>query len=263
MGPAEGFGPLPGSCHTQHRLKGKTVAFDLPREVILPIDRVDVRLASSPHPFEREHSDRIDENWRREQAANPALYDGQMVLLSSLSLDGTRLEGMSHAIRYATFLYWRRHRSYSSAEHVYAHAALVTADNALMTIRMGSHTTSAGQVYFAAGSFEPSDFRDGFVDLHFNMAREVQEETALDINDLPRDSRYHALSERRGTVIFRRYYLNEDADTVASAIRRFVANDPNPEIEGPVIIRHAADLPDGLAPHMAPIVAWHFANPLL
>ena len=64
-------------------------------------------------------------------------------------------------------------------------------------------------------------------------------------------------------MIFRRYYLNEDADTVASAIRRFVANDPNPEIEGPVIIRHAADLPDGLAPHMAPIVAWHFANPLL
>src|SRR5262245_58512834 len=143
------------------------MAFDLPRDVILPVDHVEVRLAPGPHPFELDHADRIDENWSREQLANPALYDGQMVLLSSLALEGTRLEGTSHAVRFATFLYWRKHETYSSAEHAYAHAALVTADNALMTIRMGPQTASAGQVYFAAGSFEPSDFRNGFVDLHY------------------------------------------------------------------------------------------------
>jgi hypothetical protein len=27
-----------------------------------------------------------------------------------------------------------------------------------------------------------------------------------------------------------------------------------------VIIRHAADLPEGLAPHMKPLVEWHFAR---
>ena len=98
------------------------------------------------------------------------------------------------------------------------------------------------------------------MDLHLNMAREVLEETGIDINGLSRDTRYHALSERRGTVIFCRYYLEEDADTVASKIRQYVSTDPNPEIVGPVIIRHAADFPEGLAPHMFPIVAWHFAN---
>ena len=102
------------------------MAFDIPRDVILPIERVDVRLAPGPHPFELAHTDAINENWRYEQTANPALYDGQMVLLSSLSHHGARLEGTSHAIRFATFLYWRKHRTYSSAEHVYAHAALVT-----------------------------------------------------------------------------------------------------------------------------------------
>jgi 8-oxo-dGTP pyrophosphatase MutT (NUDIX family) len=237
------------------------LAFDIPRNVIFPIDRVDVRLDPAPHPFEVAHAAEIDQNWAREKAANPALHDGQMVLLSSLSYRAERLEGRSHAIRYATFLYWRRHPAYSSAEHSYAHAALVTADNALMAIRMGSHTSNPGRVYFAAGSFEPIDFRDGLVDLHFNMAREVREETGLDISNLRRDPRYHALSEPAGTVIFRRYYLEEIAETVASRIRQFVAGDPEPEIEGPVVIRHRGDLPEGLADHMVSIIAWHFANP--
>ena len=40
----------------------------------------------------------------------------------------------------------------------------------------------AGRVYFAAGSFEPVDFRDGLVDVDFNMIREVREETGLDLS---------------------------------------------------------------------------------
>jgi 8-oxo-dGTP pyrophosphatase MutT (NUDIX family) len=237
------------------------LAFDIPRNVIFPIDRVDVRLDPEPHPFEVAHAAGIEQNWRHEQAANPALYDGQMVLLSSLSHHDRRLEGRSHAIRFATFLYWRKHPTYSSAEHVYAHAALVTADNALMAIRMGPHTLNPGAVYFAAGSFEPADFRDGFVDLHFNMEREVREETGLDISSLRRDTSYHALSAPAGTVIFRRYYLEEAAEVVARRIRQFVADDAEPEIEGPVIVRQGGDLPEGIANHMVPIVSWHFANP--
>ena len=236
------------------------MVFDIPRNVILPIDRVDVSLDPAPHQFELAHGAEIDENWRLEKAANSAVYDGQMVLLSSLSHRDRRLEGKSHAIRYATFLYWRKHRAYSGAEHAYAHAALVTADNALVAIRMGPHTSNPGLVYFAAGSFEPGDFQNGVVNLDFNMAREVREETGLDISGLSHDSRYHALSVPEGTVIFRRYYLEEDAGTVAKNIRQFVANDPEPEIEGPVLVRHAGDHPRGLAPHMVQIVAWHFAN---
>jgi 8-oxo-dGTP pyrophosphatase MutT (NUDIX family) len=233
----------------------------MPRDVILPIDRVDVRLDPSPHPFELANAAEIDENWIGEQAANPAVFDGRMVLLSSLSHRDRRLEGTCHTIRFATFLHWRKHRDYSIAEHAYAHAALVTTDNALVAIRMGPKTSNPGQVYFAAGSFEPGDFRDGLVDLHFNMVREVREETGLDIDGLRRDPHSHALLEKGGAVIFRRYFLTDDAETVAAKIRDFVVGDPDPEIEEPVIIRHAGDLPDKIKPHMVPIINWHFANP--
>jgi 8-oxo-dGTP pyrophosphatase MutT (NUDIX family) len=236
------------------------MSFDLPRNVILPVDAVDVRLDPSTHPFALDNAEAIVENWQRELAARPALFDGTVVLLSQLTYRDNRLVGRCHAVNYSTFMLWRKRRENSGAEHAYAHAVLVAGDNALVAIRMGSHTVNAGRVYFAAGSFEPIDFRDGQVDVDFNMIREVREETGLDLSDAPRGKRYHVLSTASGTVIFRRYRETAPADELARRISAFVATETEPEIEGPVIIRHAADLPDGLAAHMKPLVEWHFAG---
>lgn len=236
------------------------MSFDLPRNVILPVDEVDVRLDPTAHPFERDNQPAIAENWRRETAAKPALYDGTVVLLSALGYRDRRLIGRCHAVRYSTFMLWRKNRVLSGAEHAYAHAVLVAGDNALVAIRMGAHTVNAGYVYFAAGSFEPVDFRDGLVDVDFNMIREVGEETGIDLSAARPGRRYHALSTASGTVIFRRYRVAEHADDLARRISAFVAAETEPEIEGPVIIRDADDLPDGLMGHMKPLIEWHFAG---
>ncbi|TPI10107.1 hypothetical protein FJW06_24375 [Mesorhizobium sp. B4-1-3] len=236
------------------------MSFDLPRNVILPVDAVDVRLDPGPHPFARSNAEAIADNWRQEIAANPALFDGTVVLLSGLAYRDGRLVGRCHAVNYSTFLLWRKRRENSGAEHAYAHAMLVAGDNALVAIRMGSHTVNAGRVYFAAGSFEPIDFCDGLVDVDFNMIREVGEETGLDLSTAERGQRYHALSTAHGTVIFRRYRVAETADELAGRISAFVATEADPEIEGPVIIRSADDLPDGLMAHMKPLIEWHFGR---
>ncbi|WP_137933280.1 hypothetical protein [Mesorhizobium comanense] len=236
------------------------MSFDLPRNVILPVDAIDVRLDPGPHPFALDNSEAIAANWQQEISANPALFDGTVVLLSQLAWRDRHLVGRCHAVNYSTFMLWRKRRENSGAEHAYAHAMLVAGDNALVAIRMGRHTVGAGSVYFAAGSFEPIDFRDGLVDVDSNMIREVREETGLDLSDARRGRRWHALSIPSGTVIFRRYHVDEPADDIASRIRAFVAAETDPEIEGPVIIRDASDLPDGLSLHMKPLIAWHFAN---
>ncbi|TPN81516.1 hypothetical protein FJ987_18900 [Mesorhizobium sp. CU2] len=236
------------------------MSFDLPRNTILPVDAIDVRLVAEQHPFERENQAAIAENWRRETEEKPALYDGTVVLLSSLSYRDNRLSGRCHAVKYSTFMLWRKNREASGAEHVYGHAVLVAGDNALVAIRMGAHTVNAGRIYFAAGSFEPIDFRDGLIDVDFNMIREVGEETGIDLSTAERGRRWHALSTPSGTVIFRRYRVAEPADELARRISAFVASEDEPEIEGPVIIRNGTDLPDGLMGHMKPLIEWHFSN---
>lgn len=235
------------------------MAFDLPRERVFPVKEIDVRLDDGPSRFEVENREAIARNWQQEVAANPTLFDGQVVLLSTLAYRDGKVTGRCHAVGYSTFLYWRRNGEASVAEHCFAHAMLVSADNALVAVRMGPHTVNAGQVYFAAGSFEPGDFRDGQVDLHYNMAREVAEETGLDLSRAKRAAGFLGYSAANRTALFRRYDLPERADDIAERIRAFVAAETEPEITGPVIIRNARDLPDGLPPHMRAIVDWYFA----
>lgn len=235
------------------------MSFALPLGVILPVDEIDVVLDPAQHPFERGREAAIAENWRHEVAAKPALFDGKVVLLSEFGYDRGRLFGRCHTVGYSTFMYWRKDRV-GTAAHAFAHPMLVTSDNALVAIRMAAHTVNAGRVYFAAGSFEPEDFPDGRVDAHGNMVREVLEETGLDISSVRRGARHHALATERGTVIFRRYFLDGTADETALRIREFVAGEAEPEIEEPVVIRDARDLPEGLMPHMRPMIDWHFAG---
>ncbi|TJX37335.1 MAG: hypothetical protein E5W21_28040, partial [Mesorhizobium sp.] len=113
------------------------MSFDLPRNVILPVDTIDVRLDPGPHAFAVDNVEAIVENWRLETAANPALFDGIVVLLSELSYRDRRLIGRCHAVNYSTFMLWRKRRENSGAEHAYGHAVLVAGDNALVAIRMG------------------------------------------------------------------------------------------------------------------------------
>jgi 8-oxo-dGTP pyrophosphatase MutT (NUDIX family) len=235
------------------------VSFDIVPDAVLPVEEVDVTLDPGPHPLETGKAAEIAANWRREIALKPALFDGTVVLLSELSWHDARLTGRCHAVRYATFLYWRRNRAIKGAGHAFAHAMLVAADNALVAIRMAAHTVNAGKVYFAAGSFEPEDFPGGRVDLHRNMRREVLEETGIDIGAARRGRRHHVLATARGTVIFRRYHLDADADDIAETISRFIASDEAAEIAEPVIIR-PGELPAGLMPHMQPLVDWHFSK---
>ncbi len=234
------------------------MVFDVPPDIVLPVDEIDVRLDPGPHPIQHDRARAIAENWEREKALKPALFDGTVVLLSELTYAEGRLSGRCHAVGYSTFLYWRKDRV-ATAMHAFAHAMLVSSDNALVAIRMAEHTVNAGRVYFAAGSFEPEDFFDRRVDVHFNMAREVGEETGLDLDAARRDERHHALSLANGTVIFRRYWLELTADEIARRIAAHAAKEEMPEISGPVVIRDATDLPDGLMPHMKPLIEWHFS----
>jgi len=221
------------------------------------VDAVDIVLSEARHPFEAAHGAEIAENWSREQAANPRLYNGRMALLVDAALDGRRLVGECREVDFASFLLWRRQGE--AHAHVFAFAALVGSDGALLAGRMAAHTANPGRVYFAAGSFERDDFPGGRIDVEANARREVLEETGLDLAGLARDDAHVLLRAGRAFGLARRYYLGEPAAAAAARVAAFLAGESEPEIEAPVVIR-AGDRLDGLTPHMRRFVDWHFAS---
>lgn len=235
------------------------MVFDIPRNRMLAVDTAELAFDAGPHPYEAANIEDIEANWRAETTRNPALFDGRVMLFSTIRFRDGRLDGRCHAIRFATFMHWRRHRADATAEHLYAHAMPVSADGALIAIRMAAHTANAGRVYFAAGSFDPDDVHDGRIDIGFNMRREVLEETGVDLSQCPSEPGFRGYSGPGGTVLAKRFFLDEPAETLASRIRKVIAADPEPEISDVVIIRDATDLPDGLMPHMIPLIEWHFS----
>jgi 8-oxo-dGTP pyrophosphatase MutT (NUDIX family) len=237
------------------------MTINLPTDQIVTVRSVSVELDPRPHPFIAGNEAAISQNWEQAIAANPALFDGRMALLSGLWRDSGDLFGRCHIVPYSAFMYWRTLRPVDGIVHAYAHAVMVSSDNALVLIKMGAKSVNAGLVYCAAGSFEPEDFRDGKADIVANMRREVLEETGIDIAGWTHEQSYQILSKVTGTVLFRRYFSELTADELAERIRAHVASESDPEIDGPVIVRSAQGKPDRLAAQMPALIDWHFATP--
>lgn len=227
---------------------------------MLPTPDVTLRLVGEPHPYEVLHAAGIEANWQAELARNPDLFDGRTVLFSRIALDDGRLVGDCHEVRYASLLHWRLARRTDMAAHLFAMALPVTADGAVLTVRMAPWTANAGQVYFAGGSLEPADFVGGVADVDANMQREVLEETGIALAGTPREAGYRVLHSDRGVVVIRRYALKQTAREIEARIAAFVAGEARPEIVEPVLVTRTQPRAPGLLPWVGRIVDWHFAT---
>lgn len=225
--------------------------------VVVALRDVDIRLEAEPHPFETENAAAIAAHWARACADNPALFNGQVVLPVSASVEDGILHGVSRPVDFATFLYCLRSADGSGGIHLFANAVMVSRDNAILAGRMAAHTANAGRIYCPAGTFEPQDFVDGRMDFDANTRREVMEETGLDLNDARHEAGYWLMRRGAMVLLFRRVYFDADADSLAARMTAFIESQDEPEMDRAVILR-AGDEPDMLTAHMRALIAWHF-----
>jgi 8-oxo-dGTP pyrophosphatase MutT (NUDIX family) len=229
-----------------------------PEQTVFPIAGLDLRVLPGDHPFYRAERDAIADNWARETAANPALFDGRMIFQRRLSLSDNRISGESHVIPFSAFMWWRRQPRRLGGIHLFAYPVLETSDGALVAIKMGPHTANPGQVYFAAGSLEPEDVSGGRCDIESNMRREVLEETGLDLSSAQAGDRYFASHNRRTVTVLRVYRFDLCAEDMIARIHAHMLVAEDNEIAGAVAIRSAdpAAHPYNIA--MLPVINWYF-----
>lgn len=204
------------------------------------------------------NADAIAENWRREIAANPALFDGRMIFHSRVGLSPEGISSEGHEIPFSAFMWWRRQEPRPEGIHIFAYPVIESADGALVAIRMGSHTANPGQVYFAAGSLEACDVVDGVCDLEANMRREVMEETGLDLGQAIAGEHFHASHHRSVLAISKWFRFDLTAQEIATRIEAHMKIADDKEIAGPVIIRSADPTANSYNISMHPVLDWYF-----
>ncbi|WP_275783344.1 NUDIX hydrolase [Pararhizobium gei] len=229
---------------------------------VFSVDRIQLPVIGGPHPYAIAERDSIARNWQQEVAANPALFDGPMMLPRWIRIEDGVISGDMHMVPFSAFLLWRKTRPLDAALHIFALPVILSSDGAVIAIRMAAHTANPGRVYCAAGSLDPSDVEDGFCNLDSNMAREVREETGLDLADATDVAGLQAMHDNGVVTVFRVYRFSVTARDLINCIDRHLAADAQPEIDEAVAI-HSPD--PHLYPYssfMPPVLAWVFQTVL-
>ncbi len=227
---------------------------------VFEVEAFDLSVLPGPHPIFIDNRDEIDANWERESAANPYLFNGQMVLQSRLSFRDGVMIGEAHVIPYSTLLWWRKQPDPGGAFHLFGFAVPVSSDGAVIAVRMSERTANPGQVYCAAGSLDLLDIVDGKLDLEANMRREVLEETGLDLTEANVDPQFFVSHSGQRVVVFRFYRFDLTAEEVLARIADHMVHDEEKEIAGAVAIRSADRSAHPYSPLMFPILDLFFGN---
>ena len=224
---------------------------------ILPVDRFDFRITPRPWPFADDNRAAIDAHFIDKQKANPALWNGRVLLAHEYGVTDGVCRGAFLETDFASFNAWRDWgRPPAAIMNCFAAPVLRGSDGAFLLGVMGAHTANAGQIYFPCGTPEPSDIVDERVDLEHSARHELKDETGLDFEDLKAEPGW--LSVRLDTWAMLAKVLNarEPGEALRGRILRHLASQAQPELDDIRIVRGPADL-DPMMPPFVPAFLRH------
>tara|TARA_B100000378_G_scaffold77888_1_gene60754 strand:+ start:251 stop:997 length:747 start_codon:yes stop_codon:yes gene_type:complete len=201
-----------------------------------PLRTIDIRVEEGDRAGISRFDDAVRENWEREVAANPHLFNGRLITLNEVRLEDGAVMATGQIVPYAYHLWWRRQVPRPPTFHCFAMPVIVSAERAIIAIRMSPTTANAGKVYCASGSLEPADIVDGRVDIDANMAREAAEETGIRLDDLEARPGYYCAHFRQAVMFYRFFHAALDADDLIANVRGHMRHDDEQEIDAVMAI---------------------------
>jgi 8-oxo-dGTP pyrophosphatase MutT (NUDIX family) len=159
---------------------------------VFQIDGYDLPLCDRPWAWADDNAAAIKRFWGKAQAEQPALFNGDVLVMADHALSDGALTGMTLTTDFASFLYWKDKGLPLDAgvRNVFGCAVVRSGDGHLLFGRMAPHTAASGRVYPMAGTPDPSDVSDGKLDLEGSIVRELKEESGLDAADAVRAPGY-------------------------------------------------------------------------
>ena len=210
---------------------------------IVPVERVEITVAPWQWEFAVKRRAEIDAHFAARQERQPALWNGRVLLLRNYGIENGLLTGSSFETDFASFVAWRDWNFPDrDVFNVFAMAAVCGADGGYLLGEMADHTASAGFLYFPCGTPDPKDVTDGMLDLGGSAARELFEETGIDITTLSARRGWSLVRERNFIALIKSFASAEKAQDLRARVVRYLASGAHPELSDIRIVRGRGDL---------------------
>ena len=223
-------------------------------EPILEIAELDFALETYDWRFARDNAAEIAAHWLKRRALTPSIFDGRVLLMFRHRIetraDGAlALRGAYFETAFSNFLAWRDFGFPGEAIcNCFSMAALQSSDGAFLLGEMGPQTSTAGQIYFAAGTPDLSDVFDGKVDLAASVTRELEEETGIPASETVYDANWIVVHAPPKIACMKVMRLAATAQAAKARIEAFLGAEAHPELARMHIARSAADLDPSRTP---------------
>jgi 8-oxo-dGTP pyrophosphatase MutT (NUDIX family) len=221
---------------------------------LLEVAELDLAFEPAPWAFAERQAASIAAHWARMRKAKPSLFNGRVLLLGRRAIEpgdggGLALKGVFFETDYADYLAWEEFGSPGDrVDNCFSMAALRGADGAFLLGEMAPHTFNARQIYFPAGTPDPTDIFDGKVDLEASARRELLEETGVNAGETAIAPGWTLVFSPKRIACMKLMTLAIPAARAKAGIDAHLALDPHAELLQMHIVRSPRDIDDERVP---------------
>ncbi|MGY3343095.1 MULTISPECIES: NUDIX hydrolase [unclassified Bradyrhizobium] len=211
-------------------------------------------------PFAEQRRAEIEAHFAEQQRERPKLWNGRVLLGRDPVFADGHLAATYFETDFASFLAWRDWGFPDTAVfNGFGMGALRTSDGAFVMGEMARHTANPGRIYFASGTPDLDDVRDGRLDIPGSVVREIEEETGLGPADYSAEPDWHCVVTGRALAMIRILNLDMPAEAVRARIEANLARQDEPELSAIHLVRGMDDLMPTMPRFVTAFIAQQFA----
>jgi 8-oxo-dGTP pyrophosphatase MutT (NUDIX family) len=225
------------------------------------VTTLDLSVRPWPWRFAEERRADIGVHFAARQREKPEIWNGRVLLGRNPQFSGERFSADYFETDFATFLAWRDWGfADQSVFNGFGMGALRSRDGAFVMGEMGQHTANAGRIYFPSGTPDPSDIKEGRLDIPGSVAREVREETGLVPADYRAGAHWDCVFTGPAVAMIRILDVDMPADALRLRIEANLKRQSDPELAAIHLVRNPGDLTDAMPRYVAAFVESQFAS---
>jgi 8-oxo-dGTP pyrophosphatase MutT (NUDIX family) len=234
---------------------------DLTPAVIHRVTTLDLNFQPRPWPFADQRRADIDAHFALRQRDKPEIWNGRVLLGRDADISGDCFRANYFETDFASLLAWRDW-GFPDPEifNGFGMGALRCADGAFVMGEMGQHTANAGQIYFAAGTPDLDDLRDGKVDMDDSVMRELEEETGLTPTDYKAGDYWDCVVVGATIAMMRILHADLSGEAMRVRIEANLAAQDHPELSRIHLVRGISDLTTTMPRFITAFIEAQFAG---